>query len=221
MKPSDSADLVPEILFCDNHLLIASKPAGLLTQPDEAGGYSLEQFAKEWVKKEYAKPGEVFLHCIHRLDRPVSGLVLFARTSKALSRLNEQSRQSEIQRIYYAEIEGILAQKLGRLEHYLIHGDHRAIVGKAGDKDAKQARLTFEVHHYLQHSTLVKIELQTGRYHQIRAQFSAIGHPIAGDKRYGSKTGDGKTIHLHCLEIGFEHPVTKEILRFESPAPFA
>jgi len=211
----------PEIVFCDNHLLVAAKPAGLLTQPDDTGNASLEDFVKEWVKKEYNKPGSVFLHCIHRLDRPVSGLVLFARTSKALSRLNELSRLQEIQRVYHAEIEGILPEKIGRLQHYLIHGDHRAEIGKAGDKDAKEARLTFEVLHYIQHSTLVKIELETGRYHQIRAQFSAIGHPIVGDKRYGSRTGDGQKIHLHCAEIAFKHPVTQEILRFESPSPFA
>ncbi|HSX25713.1 MAG TPA: RNA pseudouridine synthase [Chlamydiales bacterium] len=218
MKSSDSA---PDVIFCDNHLLIALKPAGLLTQPDATGSDSLEEFAKEWVKKEYNKPGAVFLHCIHRIDRPVSGLVLFARTSKALSRLNEQSRLMEIQRVYLAEVQGILAEKLGRLEHYLIHAEHRALIGKPSDPEAKQARLTFEVLHYLQHTTLVKIELETGRYHQIRAQFSAIGHPIVGDQRYGSQTGDGKTIHLHCASLAFKHPVTQEVLRFESPAPFA
>jgi 23S rRNA pseudouridine1911/1915/1917 synthase len=220
MKSSANAE-TPEIVYCDNHVLVAVKPAGLLTQPDESGSPSLEEYVKKWVKEEYGKPGEVFLHCIHRIDRPVSGLVLFARTSKALTRLNELSRLQEIQRFYIAEIEGILPEKLGRLEHYLIHGDHRAHVAKATDKDAKQARLTFEVLHYIQHTTLVKIELETGRYHQIRAQFSAIGHPIVGDKKYKSQTGDGKSIHLHCAQLFFNHPVTKELLRFESPAPFA
>lgn len=209
-----------EILFSDNHILIASKSAGLLTQPDQSRDDSLETFAKEWVKAEYKKEGNVFLHCIHRLDRPVSGLVIFARTSKALSRLNEQSRNQAIQRIYVAEVEGILAQKLGQLDHYLIHGDHRAIIGKAGDKEAKHARLRYEVLHYLPHSTILRIELDTGRYHQIRAQFSAIGHPIIGDKKYGAKQGDGKVIRLHCAQILFEHPVTKESLTFDSSPPF-
>jgi 23S rRNA pseudouridine1911/1915/1917 synthase len=217
MKPYDSAS----ILFCDNHILLASKPAGLLTQPDDSGDESLESFAKEWVKRQFQREGNVFLHCIHRLDRPVSGIVLFARSSKALSRLNEQSRQMEIQRLYLAEVEGILPQKIGKLDHYLIHGDHRAIIGKEGDKEAKHARLTYEVLHYMPHSTLVRVELETGRYHQIRAQFSAIGHPIAGDKKYGSKSGDGKIIRLHCAKISFEHPVTKELLTFESPTPFS
>jgi 23S rRNA pseudouridine1911/1915/1917 synthase len=215
MKPSNC-----EIVFSDNHILVATKPCGLLTQPDDSADDSLEAFAKEWVKKEYKKPGNVYLHAIHRLDRPVSGLVLFARTSKALSRLNEQSRNQEIQRTYVAEVEGILPAKEGRLDHYLIHGDHRAIIAKATDKEAKHARLSFKVIQFQKHSTLVEIELETGRYHQIRAQFSASGHPVVGDKRYGGKEGDGKEIHLHCAKMAFEHPVTKELSTFESTAPF-
>src|SRR5579872_3031567 len=166
MKPLGKEE-TPEIVFCDNHLLVAVKPPGLLTQPDESGNDSLEQFAKEWVKKEFQKPGNVFLHSIHRLDKPVSGLVLFARTSKALSRLNENSRNQEIQRTYVAEVEGILPQKEGRLDHYLIHGDHKAIIGKEGDPNAKHARLTYATIRFLEHSTLITIELETGRYHQI------------------------------------------------------
>lgn len=216
MKSLDSV----EILFSDNHLLIALKPAGLLTQPDSSSGNSLEKEVKEWVKKQYHKEGNVFLHCIHRLDRPVSGLVLFARTSKALTRLNEQSRAMEIQRVYVGEVEGILPQKMGKLDHYLIHGDHRAHVVKKEAPEAKHARLSFEVLHYMPHSTIVRIELETGRYHQIRAQFSAIGHPIVGDQKYGSKIGDGKVLRLHCGQISFAHPVTQEVLKFESPAPF-
>ncbi len=209
-----------EIVFSDNHILIASKPAGLLTQPDDSNHESLEKFVKAWVKKEFAKEGNVFLHCIHRLDRPVSGLVIFARTSKALSRLNEQSRAMEIQRVYEAEVQGVLPQKIGRLDHYLIHGDHRAIIAKEGMDGAKHARLSYEVLHYMPHSSLIRIELETGRYHQIRAQFGAIGHPVRGDKKYGSFDGDGSVIHLHCAKVSFNHPVTKEVLNFESAPPF-
>lgn len=215
MKSSDS-----EIVFCDNHLLVAAKPSGLLTQPDDSGDDSLEAFAKEWVKKEYRKPGNVFLHAVHRLDRPVSGLVLFARTGKALSRFNEQSRGQEIQRTYIAEVEGILPAKEGRLDHYLIHGDHRALVVKSTDGGAKHARLTYQVIRFGPHSTFVSIELETGRYHQIRAQFSASGHPIVGDQRYGAKGGDGVAIHLHSAKLAFAHPVTKEVSTFELDAPF-
>src|SRR3990167_1481144 len=204
MKLSDS------VIFCDNHLLIALKPCSLPTQPSPDGGESLEEFAKEWVKNKYQKPGNVFLHAVHRLDKPVSGLVLFARTSKALSRLNEKQRNFEIQRIYTAEVEGILPAKEGKLDHYLIHKEHRAILGRADDEGAKHARLIYHVLKFKEHTTLASIELETGRYHQIRAQFSAIGHPIVGDKKYGAKTGDGKVIHLHCTQIGFEHPVTQE-----------
>ena len=209
MKSFDNA----EIIFSDNHLLVASKPAGWLTQPDDSDTPSLEAFAKEWVKKEYNKPGNVYLHAIHRLDRPVSGLVLFARTSKALSRLNEQSRDQEIQRVYVAEVEGILPEKEGRLDHYLIHGDHKALIGNK--ENGKHARLTYVVTHFGQHTTTVSIELETGRYHQIRAQFSAIGHPIVGDRKYGAKTGDGDAIRLTCAKLAFEHPVTKEVQQFE------
>lgn len=216
MKSYDSA----EIVFCDNHLLVAAKPSGMLTQPDDTDGMSLEVFAKNWVKTEYKKTGAVFLHCIHRLDRAVSGLVLFARTSKALSRLNEQMRDMEIQRIYTAEVEGSLPNE-GKLDHYLIHGNHRAIVSKEGACGAKHARLTFKSIQFKPSSTCVEIELETGRYHQIRAQFSAIGHPVIGDKRYGSCSGNSDEIKLHCSKISFQHPVTKELLSFESAAPFA
>lgn len=214
MKYSDS-----EILFCDNHLLVAAKPPGLLTQPNDSSDPSLEEIAKAWVKKEYRKPGNVFLHAVHRLDRPVSGLVVFARTSKALSRLNELQRNMEIQRIYLAEVEGQMPFESGKLDHYLIHGDHRAIVANKGSKNAKHARLTYKILRHNPKSTLVQIELETGRYHQIRVQFSASGHPIVGDQKYGSKI-ERKLIHLHSFKVGFKHPVTKEMLSFETPAPF-
>lgn len=216
MKFCDSVD----VLFCDNHLLVALKPAGLLTQPDDSSDDNLEDRVKAWIKKEHQKPGNVFAHCIHRLDRPVSGLVLFARTSKALSRLNEQSRAMEIQRIYVAEVEGILPEKQGRLDHFLVHGDHKAIVSTSRDKNAKHARLEYEVIRYMPHSTLVRIALETGRYHQIRAQFSTVGHPVFGDKKYGSRSGDGKVLRLHCTLLCLMHPTTKEPLKFESVQPF-
>lgn len=218
MKSCDSV----EIVFCDNHILVALKPVGMLTQPDDSQEGSLEEIAKQWVKDQYKKKGAVFLHCIHRLDRAVSGLVLFARTSKALSRLNEQMRQMEIQKTYIAEVEGLFPTGYeGRLDHYLIHGDHRAIVAKEGAVGAKHARLTFQVVESRANSSLVSIELETGRYHQIRAQFGASGHPIIGDKKYGSKVGSGFEIKLHCSRLCFQHPVTKELLTFESANSFA
>ena len=216
MKPFDSVD----VLYSDNHILVALKPPGLLTQPDNVAKESLEKVCKAWVQEKYQKKGCAFLHCIHRLDKAVSGLVLFARTSKALSRLNEQSRNQEIQRLYVAEVEGILSLREAQLDHYLVHGEHKAIVALQGEEDAKHARLTYKTIQQKEHTTLVEIVLETGRYHQIRAQFSAIGHPVVGDLRYGSHLGDGHVIHLHCQKISFQHPVTKEVVTFESLAPF-
>lgn len=218
MKSSDSEN--PDILFSDNHLVIAFKPAGWLTQPDNTRNADLESFVKEWVKRTFNKPGAVFLHCIHRLDRPVSGLVLFAKTSKALSRLNELSRENKIQRWYVAEVEGILPEKSGILEHFLIHGEHQAIVSTAKHADAKKAVLSYQVLALKEHSTLVQIELKTGRYHQIRAQFSAIGHPVMGDTRYQAKNSLGGEILLSCTDLKFCHPVTREEMAFHSDAPF-
>jgi 23S rRNA pseudouridine1911/1915/1917 synthase len=212
MKPSDNVDL--DVLFCDNQVLVVNKPAGWLTQPDDTGRQSLEAAAKAWVQRKYNKPGAVFLHCIHRIDRPVSGLVIFARTSKALSRLNEASRANLIEREYTAEVEGILTQKKGTLEHYLIHGDYRAIVASRSNKEAKQAILHYQAiqtSETKKNTTRVTIELQTGRYHQIRAQFSAIGHPIVGDGKYGAKQS-ADTIQLSCSRLAFPHPVSKNRL---------
>lgn len=220
MKLYDNAEK-PDVIFCDNHLLIAAKPSGWLTQPNGEGTPDLEAFAKAWVKEEFQKPGAVFLHCIHRLDKPVSGLVLFAKTSKALSRLNELSRAGEIRRSYFAEVEGVVPKKSGTLEHFLIHGDHRALLAKPTDKEAKKAILHYEVVAYKDHSTAVKIELQTGRYHQIRAQFAAMGHPVFGDMKYGAKTDAGPSIHLACIHLSFTHPVTQEAMCFDWEAPFA
>jgi 23S rRNA pseudouridine1911/1915/1917 synthase len=211
----------PDVIFCDNHLLVATKPCGWLTQPNGEGCPDLETFAKAWVKREFDKPGAVFLHCIHRLDRPVFGLVLFAKTSKALSRLNEFSRDGKIHRMYVAEVEGILSQSQGTLEHFLIHGEHRALLAKESERDAKRAVLHYTVVSIQEHSTIVKVELQTGRYHQIRAQFSAIGHPIIGDAKYGASKDLGDTIHLACTDLKFPHPVTREAIDLHTEAPFA
>ncbi len=189
MKSFDSG-APAEIVYCDNHLVVAVKPSGWLTQPDESERVNLEAFVKNWVKREFHKPGAVFLHCIHRLDRPVFGLVLFARTSKALSRLNEASRQGNIERRYVAEVEGIVSEKEGVLEHWLIHGDHRAVVVPEGQEEAKRAVLNFRALQQREHTTLIEVELETGRYHQIRAQFGALGHPVVGDFNMERATAD-------------------------------
>lgn len=207
MKPSDSA------IYSDNHLLVLDKPAGVATQPD------FTDIAKAFVKTQYHKPGDVFLHPIHRLDKPVSGLVLFARTSKALSRLQEQMRERKIEKSYLAWVEGNLPQAEGRLVHFLEHGSFQAYVSASG----KEAILDYKIVEQKSGLSLVEIRLVTGRYHQIRAQFSAVGCPIVGDEKYGSRrpwstwsTG----IALHHARMRLTHPVTKEILTLESSLSF-
>jgi len=197
-------------VYSDNHLLVVDKPAEMATQPD------LTELAKAWVKKKYNKPGNVFLHAVHRLDKSVSGLVLFARTSKALSRLQQMMRDRKIVKIYHALVEGELPAEQGRLVHHLIHGSFRAEVSKEG----KESILEFRVLKREKGATLIEIDLITGRYHQIRAQRSAVGCPVIGDAKYGSKRPWKKGIALHHSEIKFEHPVTKELLGFKRKSNF-
>lgn len=203
--------MLPKIVFCDNQILLAVKPTGWLTQPNETKTSNLETFCKEWVREKYKKPGNVYLHAVHRLDRPVSGLVLFARTSKALSRLNEEMRGRKIERHYLAEVEGHLAQSSGALEHLLTRKEHHTDV----TDDGKVSKLTYTVVAKRAKTTLISIQLETGRTHQIRAQFSAIGHPIVGDVEYGSTSVAREGIALSCQKLAFFHPVSKEWMEFK------
>ena len=199
-----------KIIYSDNHILVVLKPHGLCTQPD------LSELAKAYVKEKYQKKGEVFLHPIHRLDKDVSGIVIFARTSKALTRLNEQQRERKIKKNYVAEVEGVLEESEGVLHHYLRHGSFKAEVVNKSAERAKSAQLSFKVLQRKEKSTILNIDLLTGRYHQIRAQFSAIGHPVLGDQKYGSLFKSEK-LHLHHERVEFFHPVKKEKMIFESP----
>lgn len=207
------------ILFEDNHLLAANKPPGLLTQPSGRREDSLEARAKEWIRRTKAKPGAVFLHAVHRLDRDVSGVVLFARTSKALSRLQEQMRGRRVVKIYHALVEGLPPHEAGVLEDWLTHGTHRAHVAKPDTRDAKLARLEYRCLRHDDGRTLVEVQLETGRYHQIRAQLAAAGCPIAGDARYGSRHPTPGRIALHHRRLEIEHPVRKEPVSIEAPYP--
>lgn len=205
-----------EIIFCDNHLLVVSKPAGLSTQPHEGSKSSLQELAKAWIKKKFQKRGNVFLEPVHRLDKPVSGLVVFARTSKALSRLQAMMREHQIEKTYFAWVEGSLPQKEGTLEHYLVHDEHKARVVEPSHKEAKFARLHYKQLEEKKGKTLVEIRLETGRYHQIRVQFSAIGCPIVGDTKYANAAiRKNDRIALHSGRLKFVHPVSKELLSFE------
>lgn len=184
-------------MYVDNHLLILEKPAGIATQPD------FHERAKSWLKKAFAKPGDVFLEPIHRLDQPVSGIVLFARTSKALSRLNASMRKGDIQKFYLGWVEGVIQEK-GTLKHYLRHGSHKAEI----DPQGKLSILHFHRQQVHAECSLVEITLETGRYHQIRKQFSEIGHPICGDVKYGAKKE--RRLFLHHHKIIFPHPIKGE-----------
>ncbi len=201
-----------KLLLVDNHLLAVGKPKGLLTQPNQTGAPNLEDLAKAWVKNKYHKKGNVFLHPIHRLDKPVSGIVLFARTSKALSRLNAQMRERTLVKTYIAEVEGHLSETSGELRHSLLHASHHARVDPTG----KPAHLSFAVIEERPKTTLVLVTLHTGRYHQIRAQFAHIGHPILGDAKYGAAQSSPQ-IALHHSELVFEHPISKEKVTLSFP----
>jgi 23S rRNA pseudouridine1911/1915/1917 synthase len=209
------------LIYEDNHLLVANKPAGLLTQPSGTEQDSLEAQAKDWVKKKYNKPGEVFLVAVHRLDKPVSGVVLFARTSKALSRLNEAMRNKNVRKIYYALVEGMLPQTEGLLEHYMIDDEYRAQVLTKATPEAKLAQLRYRLLRREPGMSLVEVDLKTGRYHQIRAQLAEVGCPIVGDEKYGSQKKlllpGVIALHHFCLEVG--HPVGNQPMHFEASLP--
>ena len=211
-----------DILYVDNHLLALNKPAGLVTQPSGAHEDSLESRAKEWVRQAFNKPGDVFLEAVHRIDRPVSGVVLFARTSKALSRLGAASREGDFRKVYWALVEGCPEPARGRLEHWLVHDSHHARVVPAGAPGARLATLDYTVRQAQGKETLLEVLLHTGRYHQIRVQLARAGWPIVGDGRYGARTSlPGGAIALHHREFTVDHPVKHEPLTFTAPCPDA
>jgi 23S rRNA pseudouridine1911/1915/1917 synthase len=201
-----------DILYEDSHLIAVDKPGGLLTQPNGTNSDSLEMLCKAWLKNKYHKPGNVFLHAIHRIDKPVSGIVVFAKTSKALSRLQEAMRNKNCKKIYFALLEKAPPAQEGALEHYLIHDDHWARISHKNDPMAKFSRLHYRVKEKKE-KILLEIELETGRYHQIRAQLAAIGCPIIGDIKYGGKRlAVGECIALRHVMMQLPHPISREML---------
>lgn len=207
-------------IFEDNHLLVLNKPAGLLTQPSGTEQESLEQQAKEWMKAVYHKPGNVFLEAVHRLDKPVSGVVLFGKTSKGLSRINASMRAKQTRKIYWAWVEGIVLSDKGILEHFLLHDEFHAKVVQKDHPKGKLARLAYTVLERKNERTLVEIELETGRYHQIRLQFSALGHSIWGDRKYGGEQNyEPGAIALHHRSLQLPHPISQALMTFEASPP--
>ena len=211
-----------DIVYEDAHLLVVNKHCGDLVQPDPSGGSALEDQIKAFIKRRDAKPGEVFLGVVHRIDRPVSGAVLFAKTSKALTRLNEMIREGRIRKVYWALTERTPDPESGELRHYILR-DARTNRSRACDgpkPGAKEARLRYETLGAGTNYTLVEVELLTGRHHQIRAQLSKIGCPIRGDLKYGARRSlPGGGISLHSRRVEFEHPVRREPVSVTAPAP--
>lgn len=211
-----------DILYEDNHLLVVNKHCGDLVQPDPSGESALEDQIKQYIKQRDAKPGAVFLGVVHRIDRPVSGAVLFAKTSKALVRLNEMLREGRIRKVYWALTERTPDPEAGELRHYILRDARtnrsRALTAPKGD--AKLARLRYETLGVSDRYTLLGIELLTGRHHQIRAQLAAVGCPIRGDLKYGARRSlPGGGISLHSRSVEFDHPVRHEPVSVTPPVP--
>ena len=206
------------IIFEDNHLLVVNKPINIPTQPDRSGDPDMLSMLKTYLKEKYHKPGNVFLGLVHRLDRPTSGLIVFAKTSKAAARLSDQMRRKKIRKDYLAVIHGV-ADKNGLLEHHLAKDRDNNIVSVVpeGHREAKRATLTYETLETSDDLTLVKIHLLTGRSHQIRVQFAEEGHPVWGDHKYGvADRGNENDLALHAFRLQLTHPTQKKELTFHS-----
>lgn len=209
------------VFYRDNHLLALYKPAGLLVQADETEEVSLLELGKQWIKEVHQKPGRVFLGMVHRLDRPVAGVVLFCRTSKAAGRLSEQFRTGQTEKYYLAVLEGELKKGSGRLVNFIERRDNRSswVVPEKTER-SQEARLSYDVLGTARGRTLVRVKLDTGRKHQIRVQFAHIGHPVAGDLRYGAPAPlPQKQIALFAKELIVAHPVRGEKISLQSPLP--
>ncbi len=222
------------VLYEDNHIIAVNKTCNEIVQGDKTGDTPLSETVKAYIKEKYSKPGEVFLGVPHRLDRPTSGVVLFARTSKALTRLNEMFREKSvsqenglsvkrsISKTYWALVQGTPKIPEARLENYLVRNEqqNKSYIASPGTRDAKQAVLTYKTLVRGERYTLLEINLETGRHHQIRCQLAAIGCPVKGDLKYGARRSnpDGG-ICLHARQIEFVHPVSKQKICITAPVP--
>jgi 23S rRNA pseudouridine1911/1915/1917 synthase len=210
------------VLYEDNHVIVVVKPVNVPTQEDVSHDPDLLTLIKEDLKQRHQKPGNVYLGLVQRLDRPVGGVMVFAKTSKAASRLSDAVRTRKIHKQYTAVVNGKLKQPQGILRHYLLKNTTTNMVSVVPSETAgsKEAVLDYEVIHHQEGLTLIRVQLHTGRPHQIRVQFAAVGCPLVGDQRYGAHlTKPGQQIALWSTELSFEHPVTKETLRFTSAPP--
>jgi 23S rRNA pseudouridine1911/1915/1917 synthase len=211
-----------QVIHEDNHLIVVNKRVGDIVQGDKTGDKPLSDVVKEYIKDKYNKPGEVFLGVVHRLDRPTTGIVVFARTSKALSRMNELFSNRATQKTYWAVVKNKPVKSQDKLVHY-IKRNEKNNTSKAHLNevpDSKLASLEYKIIKELTNYTALEIELHTGRHHQIRAQLAAIGSPIKGDLKYGfDRSNPDGGIHLHARKLCFTHPVSKEAITIIAPTP--
>lgn len=211
-----------QVLFEDNHIIVVNKRPGDIVQGDKTGDMPLSEVVKEYIKIKYNKPGNVYLGVVHRLDRPTSGIVLFAKTSKALPRLNKLFADKEAKKTYWAVVKNVPEKTSDTLVHWLKRNpkQNKSYAHKNEVPDSKKAILEYRLIKKLDRYALLEIDLQTGRHHQIRSQLSGIGSPIKGDLKYGfdRSNADG-SIHLHARRLSFVHPVKKEIITLEASLP--
>ncbi len=211
-----------EVLYEDNHLVVVNKLPSQIVQGDKTGDQPLSDMVKEYLKKKYKKPGNVFLGIPHRLDRPTSGVVVYTRTEKALSRVAVAFAERNVKKVYWAVVAEMPPQEKGELVHYLKRNTttNRSTATTKPGKDRQEAKLTYKVIGASQHYYLLEIELLTGRHHQIRAQLAAIGLPIKGDLKYGApRSNRGGGIALHARALTIPHPITKENITFVADPP--
>lgn len=208
-----------KVLYEDNHIIVVEKPVNIPSQADKTGDIDMLTIIKSYIKDKYNKPGEVYLGLVHRLDRPTGGVMVFARTSKAASRLSEQIRDKKFQKKYLAIVDGKMEEKKGSMKDFLLKNEktNTSKVVKEGTKNAKEAILDYEVVKYNKeiNMSVVKISLHTGRHHQIRVQFASRNHSLSGDQKYGTR-GRGKQLALWAYSLSFIHPTTKEEMTFET-----
>lgn len=212
-----------KVLFEDNHIIVVEKKPNVPSQADKTEDEDMLTIVKQYIKEKYNKPGNVYLGLVHRLDRPVGGIMIFAKTSKAASRLSNQVREKVFKKKYLAVVDGKITQKQGILEDYLYKDErnNRSKVVHKDKKNAKLAKLDYQVLKYneVKDLSLLEINLHTGRHHQIRVQLANFGHSIFGDQKYGTR-GQGKQIALWAYELTIKHPITKEEMVFEDlPKP--
>jgi 23S rRNA pseudouridine1911/1915/1917 synthase len=211
-----------KVIYEDNHIIIVNKQSGEIVQGDKTGDRPLSDIVKQYIKEKYQKPGEVFLGVVHRLDRPVSGLVVFARTSKALTRLNKMFAEGEVHKTYWAIVKNTPVQPEGTLTHWLVRNEkqNKSYAYTTEKPNSKKAILKYKVIDHSDNYTLLEVNLMTGRHHQIRCQLAAMGCPIKGDLKYGApRSNPDGSISLMSRHVEFTHPVSKQQIAVEAPLP--